>query len=232
MRYVVSVLLVATMVFLAAYFWKARDFAGTKPEVATPPAIGDGDTSPASTPDETVKEPLARRQAQQPGSSDNTPIPSTSEVPLRDSQKRTQSHPSAAAHTVPAAVAINQWLSDPGDSAMGNPLAAPHQVFQGEHVDGQWSSAATQQLKDHLEDSLATKFEFPVIECRQDMCEVQAATVAPGPNDDVAEFQRIFYDMPTQPWWQSLGFGGPTFAVKSSGDGRELIVCFIARQST
>ena len=102
---------------------------------------------------------------------------------------------------------------------MENVNAAPHQAFQRKHADDLWSSAATDQLRRYLEEGLGTRFEFPELECRQDLCEIQAATVNRASNDDAADFQHVINSMPQQPWWQTLGFGAPTISLKSGSDG-------------
>lgn len=156
--------------------------------------------------------------------------------PMRQSQARAQSNArgerssrASPSELTPASKAIEDWLTAPGDPVMGNPLAAPHQVFQAEQADTQWSPAATQTLKDRLGDEFGSKLEFPGIECRADMCEIQAATLTAGRGDDAMALQRSIYQMPQSDWWKNAGFGPPTFAVKGLPDGRDVVIIFVSR---
>jgi hypothetical protein len=114
---------------------------------------------------------------------------------------------------------------------MGNPLAAPHQVLQGEKPDDQWSPAATQALRDYLDANFGGQLEFPLVDCRTDICEIQAATLGPDQDDEAMRFRDAVSGMPQLPWWQSFGFGPPTFAINGQDHDRTLMIVFISRET-
>ncbi len=130
-----------------------------------------------------------------------------------------------------AAEFIAALEADDHKSAFPNPSIAPHQAMLNETPDPNWSQAAAQQLRDYLAEQLGNRFEYPLVQCGQDICEIQAATL-PGSDRhvDVHDFQVADENMSLQPWWTSLEFDELTFQVDSEDDGRDVMIVFVTRK--
>ena len=131
-----------------------------------------------------------------------------------------------------AADIIAALEADDHKSAFPNPSIAPHQAMLSETPDPNWSQAATQQLKDYLAAQLGNRFEYPLVQCGQDICEIDAATLlGSDTNADVLDFQASDENMRLQPWWATLQFDELTFQVDTvDGDGRDVMIVFITRK--
>jgi hypothetical protein len=131
----------------------------------------------------------------------------------------------------PAADIIAALETDDHKSAFANPSIAPHQAVMSETPDPDWSQAAAQQLRDYLAAQLGNRFEYPLVQCGQDICEIQAATIlGSDSNTDVRDFQMSDENMHLQPWWSTLQFDELTFQVDSVDDGRDVMIVFITRK--
>lgn len=131
----------------------------------------------------------------------------------------------------PAAELIAAIENDDTKSAFPNPAIAAHQALLNEQSDPDWSQQAEQQLRDFLSAQLGNRFEYPLVQCGTDICEIQAASFVDGDSAaDLRDFQRADSDMQLQPWWTTLQFDELTFQVQSSKNGRHLIIVFITRK--
>ena len=130
----------------------------------------------------------------------------------------------------PAAEVLAEIVTDDGSTAFPNPSAAAHQTLTSQSPDPDWSEEAAQQLRAYLTSQLGTRFEYPLIECGQSICEIQAASMHGGSlEDDGRDFQTVFSRMHAQPWWGRLQFDEQTLSVRSKPK-RAFFVGFITRQ--
>lgn len=129
----------------------------------------------------------------------------------------------------PAAELTANMIANVGDAVMGRPLVAPHETLQAESKDENWSPQAQQELQDYFSGNLGTRFEFPVIDCRLDLCELQAATTTAEATTDVEDFNTLLRQLHDQAWWSTLQFDNQNCAFGAAGDRRGLIVCFFTR---
>jgi hypothetical protein len=152
-------------------------------------------------------------------------------VPSSTSSTASQQNDPPKAPQKSAADIIAALEADDHKSAFPNPSIAPHQAMLNETPDPNWSQAAAQQLRDYLAEQLGNRFEYPLVQCGQDICEIQAATL-PGSDRhvDVHDFQVADENMSQQSWWTSLQFDELTFQVDSEDDGRDVMIVFITRK--
>jgi hypothetical protein len=214
------------LVGVVAFVWRNQEGLPEHTDVSMQPAqhvAVEGGTSPHRASNDPRPDRLAATRSAETESSRGV-LPPTPAATLNRSKRE-----ASGSHLVPAATALTDWLTADGDRVMGNPLAAPHQELQSEKSDPQWSPGATQTLTNRLGDDFGGELEFPSIDCRTDMCEVQAATLSANQSDVMMDFQQSIYRMPQEEWWKQSGFGAPTFAVKGLPDGRDIIVVFISR---
>jgi len=130
----------------------------------------------------------------------------------------------------PAAEVLAEMVTDDGSTAFPNPSAVAHQTLTSQSPDPDWSEEAAQQLRAYLTSQLDTRFEYPLIECGQSICEIQAASMRGGSlEDDVRDFQTVFNQMHAQPWWDQLQFDEQTLSVQSKPK-RAFFVGFITRK--
>ena len=123
----------------------------------------------------------------------------------------------------PAAELITAIETDDPKSVFQNPAVAAHQAMLSEAPDPDWSQMAAQQLRDYLAAQLGNRFEYPLVQCGQDICEIQAASFVGGNSDaDLRDFQDVDYNMQQQPWWTTLQFDQLSFQVQASKNGRHL----------
>ena len=155
-------------------------------------------------------------------STDSKPAPAVAQV------MHTASLP--ANNGRPAAEFIAEFENDDHKSAFPNPATALHQAVQSETPDQDWSQMAAQQLSDYLTATLGSRFEFPLIQCGQDICEIQAASFVTGNHsDDERDFQRVFAAMSQQSWWAAFQFDEQTLEVTGTKNGRVVFVGFVTR---
>ena len=133
----------------------------------------------------------------------------------------------------PASELIAAIENEEGKSAFPNPAIAEHQTVTSETPDANWSQTAAPQLADYFESALGSRFEFPLVQCGHDICELQAASFVAGDSAiDMHDFQQVYHDMREQPWWTALELDEQTLEVQSSKNGRNLFICFITRASS
>ena len=132
-----------------------------------------------------------------------------------------------------AAILLQEALAKTKDSIFIQPTTQGHEAVLAEKIDPEWSPAANQQLMDYLSAQLGERIEVPVIDCRENICELLAAGKLGGSvNDDSMDFQRMLADMHSQQWWSALGFDqqGTQFMVTFSPDGRPLFFVYLTRK--
>jgi hypothetical protein len=247
MRYA-SYFLVALIAFVGGYQWAqygsqpassadpAAAQAAQTPNVIGPrPALNGDQGEPSSLPIQTAQRspspPLAQKvtpneitgapseKASASPSALKPPLPAANDPPQSNEQPPR-----------PAAEVLAEMVTDDGSTAFPNPSAEPHQTLTSQSPDPDWSERAAQQLRDYLTSQLGTRFEYPLIECGQNICEIQAASLRGGSlEDDERDFQTVFYQMHAQPWWDQLQFDETTLRVQSKPK-RAFFVCFITRK--
>ena len=106
-----------------------------------------------------------------------------------------------------------------------------HAAVQSETVDPDWGPTASHAMRDYLESQLGDRFDIPVVDCRQDLCELEATGRLGGnSSDDVRDFERALNEMKQQPWWSTFQFDQNTGLAAVSADGRAIIVHFYSRK--
>jgi hypothetical protein len=116
-------------------------------------------------------------------------------------------------------------------SAFPDPIITAHQAMLNETPDPDWSQTAAQQLRDYLAAQLGNRFEYPLVQCGQDLCEIQAASFFGGDSDaDERDFQTAENGMPLQPWWTTLQFDQFSTRFSSSKNGRILAIVMVTRK--
>jgi hypothetical protein len=227
---VLVLLLVAGVSF--AGFWIGRTgvpMAQPKSETASVPTVVQSSSSASNPQPGTV---AADTERATPKRVQSTYVPqAASSQP--DSAATSAQHQSTQPKSPqkPAADIIAALETDDHKSAFANPSIAPHQAVMSETPDPDWSQAAAQQLRDYLAAQLGNRFEYPLVQCGQDICEIQAATMLGSDSHaDVRDFQLSDENMRLQPWWLTLQFDELTFQVDSVDDGRDVMIVFITRK--
>jgi hypothetical protein len=106
-----------------------------------------------------------------------------------------------------------------------------HAAVQSEPVDPEWGPAASQAMRDYLVAQFGDRFEIPVADCRQDLCELEAASRLGGnASQDMHDFEDAIRLMKQQPWWVTLQFDQQTAIVGGAPDGRALFIYFFSRK--
>jgi hypothetical protein len=194
------------------------------PPATDHPKVADASAKEVITPERraAIRERMQSTYVPQAASSQ----PTAPTAPSANDQSDRQTTPKKSAAEI-----ISALESDDHKSAFPNPSIAPHQVLLNETPDPDWSQAAAQQLRDYLAAELGNRFEYPLVQCGQDICEIQAATL-PGSNRgvDVHDFQVSDENMHLQPWWSTLQFDELTFQVDSADDGIDVMIVFITRK--
>jgi len=125
---------------------------------------------------------------------------------------------------------LAKFIENSKDSVFQTPQSQGHAAMLAEEPDPQWSPVASGQLHDYLTQQLGDRFEFPVIECQTDICEIQAAGYANGNLDsDMRDFQMIVNNMHRQPWWNELGFDEQTLSTTQK-QARPLFIVYVTRK--
>ena len=106
-----------------------------------------------------------------------------------------------------------------------------HAAVQSEPVDPDWGPQASQAIRDYLTTLFGDRFEIALVDCRQDLCELEAAGRLGGnSSDDMRAFQEVIPGMKQQPWWSALEFDQETGVIGVSPDGRALFIYFFSRK--
>jgi hypothetical protein len=106
-----------------------------------------------------------------------------------------------------------------------------HAAVQSEAVDPDWGPEASQAIRDYLVAQFGDRFEIPVADCRQDLCELEAASrIGGNASDDMRDFGEAIQRMKKQSWWVTLQFDQETEIIGSSPDGRALFIFFFSRK--
>jgi hypothetical protein len=106
-----------------------------------------------------------------------------------------------------------------------------HAAVQSENVDPDWGPQASQALRDYLVAQFGDRFDIPVADCRQDLCELEAASrLSTNTSQDMHDFEDAIQRMKQQPWWTTLQFDQETGIAGRSPDGRGLFIYFFSRK--
>lgn len=130
----------------------------------------------------------------------------------------------------PASQLLANFIERLGHSAFQSPITQGHTAMLAEQPDPSWSPAASNQLNQYLSQQLGDRFEFPVVQCQSNICEIQAAGF-PGVSGDPAAsaFQEVVGKMHQQPWWSDLGFDEQILSVTDE-EGRMLFIVYVTRK--
>jgi hypothetical protein len=160
-----------------------------------------------------------------------------SAAPKRDEtppqKKETASSASADSQAPPksAEELLSAFVTDDPTQVFLPESVRIHAAVQSEPVDPDWGPAASQAMRDYLLAQFGDRFEIPVADCRQDLCELEVASRLSGNSDaDMRDFQEALFLMKKQPWWSALQFDQETGLVGTSPDGRALFVYFFSRK--
>ena len=108
-----------------------------------------------------------------------------------------------------------------------------HKELEMEPVDPEWSGPSTDMLTSYLA-TLDTKggLEFPSVQCRSTLCEIQAVSVLPGDNvrGGSADWQTFSSRMQNEPWFREM-FRDPILVVTMAPDGRVIYLNYFQRRT-
>ncbi|MEO7432666.1 MAG: hypothetical protein ABIR62_11725 [Dokdonella sp.] len=106
-----------------------------------------------------------------------------------------------------------------------------HAAVQSESVDPAWGPAAADALRTFVATQYGNRFELPLVDCRQDLCELRVAGQVGGDQlADMQDFQQLVEQMKQQPWWSALEFDQHTGMIGTAPDGRALLLYFFSRK--
>lgn len=106
-----------------------------------------------------------------------------------------------------------------------------HAALESETVDPSWGPAAADALRNAITAHYGDRFELPLVDCRQDLCELRVAGRVGGDQlADMQDFQQLVSMMKAEPWWLALGFDQQTGMIGTAPDGRALLLYFFSRK--
>jgi hypothetical protein len=106
-----------------------------------------------------------------------------------------------------------------------------HAAVQSESVDPAWGPAAAEALRNFVATRYGNRFELPLVDCRQDLCELRVAGQVGGDQlADMQDFQQLVQDMKRESWWTALEFDQQTGMIGTAPDGRALLLYFFSRK--
>ena len=131
----------------------------------------------------------------------------------------------------PAAELFRPFVEDDPKKVFLPPTVQFHAAVQSEPVDPQWSPLAADALSNYVSSQYGERFEMPLVDCRQDLCEIQIAGRIGGDSQaDMRDIQQTMSLIKQQPWWTTLQFDQETGVVTMSSDGRVLLLWFFSRE--
>jgi hypothetical protein len=122
-------------------------------------------------------------------------------------------------------------IEDNPNQVFAPPTVNYHAAVQGETVDPDWGPAAADALRSYITGTFGTRFEIPSVDCRQDLCELQVASL-PG-HDGTAEMHDLITalnQVRQEPWWTALGFDQEYGTSFTTQDGRSIALWFFSRR--
>ena len=211
----------------------APDIAPTKPIPHQPGAPARG-TSPQSS------EPpgVTARARHEASTGDKSALPETtpqrpSEVRDEKYEKPTRSVHASAAVPTSAAELLADMIADVPESEKLKPAFVPslakqmHKSFSGDPRDDAWASHAEDRLKQYFGEvvgALAGQFEFLLVECHTNLCEIQTASRFLDQGDKDADYwNKIIYGMKQEAWWAECEFREPAMQMQIAPDGRRIL---------
>jgi hypothetical protein len=129
---------------------------------------------------------------------------------------------------------VAKFLSLPPVDPTREPVVAEfHKELELEPVDPEWSGPATGMLTSYLA-TLETNggLEFPSVQCRATICEIQAVSVLPGDNvrGGPADWQTFSSRMQNEAWFRER-FTDPILMVTAAPDGRIIYINYFQRRT-
>ena len=141
--------------------------------------------------------------------------------------------PAAAATpvVVPAAELFSGFVDDDPHNVFLPSSVQYHAAVQSETVDPAWGPAAAEALRNFVATQYGNRFELPLVDCRQDLCELRVAGQVGGDQlADMQDFQQLVERMKQEPWWSALEFDQQTGMIGTAPDGRALLLYFFSRK--
>jgi len=139
--------------------------------------------------------------------------------------------PPATPVVMPAAELFSGFVEDDPRNVFLPSSVQYHAAVQSEAVDPAWGPAAAEALRTFVAAQYGNRFELPLVDCRQDLCELRVAGQVGGDQlADMQDFQQLVGQMKEEPWWSALEFDQQTGMIGTAPDGRALLLYFFSRK--
>jgi len=130
-----------------------------------------------------------------------------------------------------AADLFGPFVGDDPSQVFAPASATYHAAVQGENVDPDWGPAAGDALRQYIRGLFGDRFEIPMADCRQDLCELQIANRPGGDSEaDIRDLTDAMGKLTQQPWWNALGFDQQSGMTSYVADGRVIALWFFSRR--
>jgi len=131
----------------------------------------------------------------------------------------------------PAAELFSGFVDDDPRNVFLPSSVQYHAGVQSESVDPAWGPAAADALRNFVATQYGNRYELPLVDCRQDLCELRVAGQVGGDQlADMQDFQQLVERMKQEPWWSALEFDQQTGMIGTAPDGRALLLYFFSRK--
>jgi hypothetical protein len=131
----------------------------------------------------------------------------------------------------PAAELFSGFVEDDPRNVFLPSSVQYHAAVQSEPVDPAWGPEAADALRKFIAAQYGDRFELPLVDCRQDLCELRVAGRVGGDQlADMQDFQQLVERMKQEPWWSALEFDQQTGMIGTAPDGRALLLYFFSRK--
>ena len=240
MKKSVAVLLVFAIVVGIGFagFWLGRSSLPTQsPTTARSTASDSAQTTSPAVPNAT-KELVAKSSTPIRTGVANTPAPRPTSgdyqnaVPARVVQANSPSTPNLNA-AMQAEISAQFALLETDDPAqpIQSPNVAAHQLVVRQAPDPDWSPEVNQALSDRLKNDIGNQIDLSSIDCRMDICEVQASGFMGGDQAaDMKAFQKEIFDLERQGWFKQQGLQEAGVSVSGvDGGGPAVFLVFLTR---
>jgi hypothetical protein len=152
-------------------------------------------------------------------------------APVRDTRKAPASEgEQAPAQPKSAAELFTPFIEDDPSQVFPPSTVHYHAAFQSETADPDWGPSTAAALRNYLISKFGDRFEIPLVDCRQDLCELQVAgRPGSGSAADMNDVQQMMLLLKQSALWSQLQLDQETSIIGSSPDGRALWLSFISR---
>jgi hypothetical protein len=158
------------------------------------------------------------------------PTPAKATTGAADAQSDAASAPGEPT-AKPALELFSGFVDDDPKNVFLPPSVQYHAAVESETVDPAWGPAAADALRGYLTSRFGDRFELPLVDCRQDLCELRVAGQVGGDQiTDMHDIQEAVRLMRQEPWWTALEFDQDTGLIGTATDGRALLLWFFSRK--